>query len=521
MDYTNSQLIAINTGTAKIFNGNFKIIHIIEIDKYQLLLTEINDTIKNNINKKDPILPFLNHELLQTQNILNNLKPHRFARSLDFIGSAWKWIAGNPDHDDFDMIKNKMNNVLTNNNQQVIINKSLINRINEISNLSNTVLNEIQKEQNSNNPISVSIQFRLRFIKEDLVNLAYSIHWAKSGIINSLLLNKEEIDLASKILNDEHLQYSSREEALDFADVKIITNSSCFFYVINIPLTTNQNFDVLLIKPVKKSNNVIEINENVILKDKNELYGVIKNCKSIKKLSICNRNNIINISNSTCVPRILMSYPSKCNKINNQHIPMIEEISEGLLLLNQFNNSILIDEIEHKLVGTFLLKFQNSTIVINNQTFISKEVTNYKELPAILQPTPDEKAYRKLLSLEMMSEIQVNNTNFIEQIIFEKTIHQSVTYGFITVFILSIILISFICLRRKKSRNNIIITQQSPDNSIPLRIIQNENNTYQNPENTGISPEMLINDSAVYLGPSTSQQTMVDYSKVFFNNKDS
>lgn len=84
---------------------------------------------------------YLQHEVKQAKNLLYQLKP-KTKRSLDFIDSAWKWLAGSPDHDDVVTLREKTNNVLSNNNQQVVINNLFENKINNITRIINQVNNE-------------------------------------------------------------------------------------------------------------------------------------------------------------------------------------------------------------------------------------------------------------------------------------------------------------------------------------------------------------------------------------------
>ncbi|CAD7085384.1 unnamed protein product [Hermetia illucens] len=81
-----------------------------------------------------------------------------------------------------------------------------------------------------------------------------------------------------------------------------------------------------------------------------------------------------------------------------------------MILVNDFNGTINIEGAAQKLKGTFVIKFNNATIEVKGQTFISREVTSFEALPAILQRTLREKQYRELLSLEMMKELNINNT---------------------------------------------------------------------------------------------------------------
>ncbi|XP_037906164.1 uncharacterized protein LOC119648473 [Hermetia illucens] len=75
LDYTNSQIIAIKEGLAKITTGNFKIIHDVDLDQYEKVTSDIATTLNTDAFKSDPLYPYLSHELLQTQELLSNLKP--------------------------------------------------------------------------------------------------------------------------------------------------------------------------------------------------------------------------------------------------------------------------------------------------------------------------------------------------------------------------------------------------------------------------------------------------------------
>lgn len=98
--------------------------------------------LKDEITTVHPLYPYLHHELTLLQTLLDGLKIHKNKRSLDFIGTSWKWIAGTPDHEDFEIIKNKMNNVLENNNRQVVINQLYNERINNITRMANEITGE-------------------------------------------------------------------------------------------------------------------------------------------------------------------------------------------------------------------------------------------------------------------------------------------------------------------------------------------------------------------------------------------
>lgn len=446
LDYSHSQLISLKVGRAKIKNGNFKLIHDIDLSQYAESLLEIEDTIKTNINTNNSLLIYLQHEVSQTKDLLHNLRP-RTKRSIDILGTAWKWLAGTPDHDDFMTLHAKTNNVLKNNNQQVIINNVFQDKINNVTRIMNHIKNFVETNEKYKDELVLSLQYKLKLIKEELTNINYAVHWAKNGIINTLLISHKENELVTNIFDNEKFPYNSPEEAFDFATVKVATNSRFFIYIVNIPRTTKELYFKYLLKPIKKQNKIIEIPLNIITNEPfTEIYEILnQNCQQINELAICNRNKVNRINN-TCVNNILRSVDSECNIVNGQHIPMVEEIDAGILLLNDFTGIIYKDEISQRLNGTFLIKFSNCTISVNDQKYTSMEKTNIQAVPAYFQPNPRERQYKEILSLEMMKEIHINNTKQIQFLAEEGNTNQIISYSTTSIVLVLAISISTILI---------------------------------------------------------------------------
>lgn len=445
-------MITINDGLAKIQDGTLRLVHVINIEQYENLLTEIRNYTELNLSKTNFFYPLLSHEFLQTQEILETIKPNqtfRNKRALNFIGTAWKYLAGSPDHDDFEIVSKKINNIIENNNKQVVINKEYNERINNITKITNQLENFLKKDATLNDEIALNIQYRLRLIKEELLNIKYAIQLARIGIINSILLNKYEMKLAIETLNKEKIPFTTIEEALEFAHVNILSNGTTLLYVIKIPLTFNTTYNKIIIKPVKKYNVITRLSYNEILQKENEIYGIQYKCRKYNLINICKQSQLVDISNTSCIPRLIRSLNSSCTTTNAQHIPTIEEIQSGVLLLNQFNGNITINNLDHDLNGTYLLKFHNTSVKINNQYFRSFEASSLQIMPAVMQPTPQEKGRINLLSLESLSELHLNNTKEIQLLYTEGIIQKSVSFG--AAVILAIIMIIIYKMNKKKT----------------------------------------------------------------------
>lgn len=454
LDYSSAQSITIDTGSAKVQAGTFKIIHSIDLKQYKVVIEELEMFLTHNSLEKDPIFPYLKNEIIQIKTHLNRLMPSpKVKRSIDFIGSAWKFISGSPDKHDFDVIKEKINNVLTNNNNQIVINKMLIKKIDEVVNTTNIINKKMQEDNNVKDEIVLNIELRLGLIKEEIVNLEYAIHWAKANIVNSYILSNIEIDIIQKILNKENMPYVNILEALEFAEIKIASNNSLILYMISLPTTTVETCKTILIKSIKKGKTILKIPYSNVLQCKNKIYGVMSSCLVFHKLSICQSNNIIDITNSTCIPHLLNSRASNCTRINNQHVPSVEEVAPGILLLNQYTGSIEVNEEMIPLDGSYLIQFHNTSIRIQNQVFKSTEVVGYKPLPAVLQPTSIRKDTEELLSLQMIKELHAKNSEYIDLL---ETRNKYNGAAIITLLILFAALIIVYLLKLKKKKNSII-----------------------------------------------------------------
>ena len=97
-------MIQIQDGLAKIQTGTFKFIHEIDYDRF---LQDIRLAISEDIPRTNAIFPTLKIELEQNADILNSIKRihlDRQRRSLDILGTTWKYLDGYPDHNDLEMI---------------------------------------------------------------------------------------------------------------------------------------------------------------------------------------------------------------------------------------------------------------------------------------------------------------------------------------------------------------------------------------------------------------------------------
>lgn len=274
-----------------------------------------------------------------------------------------------------------------------------------------------------------------------------------------MLLNKKEIEIAIAKLKEENMPFSTIEEALEVAKINALNNGTTMLYVIKIPLTIKETFMNILIKAVKKENKIVNLTYKEVLRNKDKIFGIKHKCKQFNSVQICNKDQLIDISNSTCIPNLIKSLKSSCTISNSHHIPPIEQIQPGMILLNEFKGTINTGTTDRMITGTYLIKFHNLTIRINNETYSSLEASPLETVPAIMQPTPMEKDRINLLSLEALNELHINNTKHIKFLQTDATIDKISIFGsssFIIAFII------FVTIWLKNSRKITIREKPTP-----------------------------------------------------------
>lgn len=455
-NYTDAQTVSVYKGLGKLQISSTKLIHLIDLEQLETELYKIREHTINDL-KESYLYHTLTHEIVQAFTALSTLtSKYRKVRSINWIGSAWKFVAGNPDHDDLTMIENNLNSLITNNNDQVIVNKQLQSRINNLTTISNMLTNSIKKDNNFNNEIATSLQNQVRLIKEEIVNIKYAIQWAKINVINTLLLNEFELNEVNKIFQKNNITSLSIEEMLEFVDVSVLHNKTAIIYIIKIPELDPTTYQDMLIKPVIKNNSIVHLETNEIFIAQKEIINVPKNCKISNYLKICKKESTVNLKQTKCIAKLIEGKEALCDFSNAEHIQEIEEIDGSLILLNNYTGNLIHNNITYNLKGTYLVHFWNDTVQINSKQFNNKEKSILKPGTPIIQMSPIEVERLKILSLESLEALNIKNTKHLNNI----TTHSTINRIAILCLLGTVILLSIISKIHFKPREKVTIQIQ-------------------------------------------------------------
>ncbi|XP_075157913.1 uncharacterized protein LOC142231180 [Haematobia irritans] len=229
---------------------------------------------------------------------------------------------------------------------------------------------------------------------------------------------------------------------------KSIPKSNPFYPVLTQEIS--QTFDLIqnIIPLPSSKNNYNNSNTMEKLKEENMPFRTVEEAVEYAEVKIMYNNSTI--FNDPCIPRIINSQKSSCTYTNSKHIPQIENLNQGVILLNDYNDSILINEAKRNLAGTILIKFMNSTITAQGKMYRNLEAPKVKIISAMLQPTPEEENLENLLTIESLNELHLNNTHELQTIKLGTVINGSSTI----ILILLASIIGFIILRASKTSPN-------------------------------------------------------------------
>lgn len=294
-------------------------------------------------------------------------------------------------------------------------------------------------------------------IKEEINNVRHAIQWAKIDIINSVLLSADELAIIHDIFKDQDLTPLSIEEMLEFSHVSVLHNNTVLVYLIKTPILEKENFQHVIVRPVVKNNKIIHFNSNNFFIKDNQIYEIPTSCKSLNNITICNKNKIVNLSNTNCIPNLVKGTRAYCNFSNADHVEQVEEIDDGLVLLNAFDGNLTYNGTTEAIKGTYLIYFHNESICVNAQQFDNVESTISNPGVPTIQMTPEEIKQIKILSLQSLEALHVDNIGKLRNLANQFNTNR-ITLAIL--FLLAVI-ISFALhlLRRKKGNVTLQISQ--------------------------------------------------------------
>lgn len=445
MDYSGAHFIATTEGDVATFTEYDYLVHRTNLSEYESLIRETDYILKTMTDARMSAL--IKEQIREIERLLTILQANRrHARSLDILGSALKFIAGTPDHSDLEVLTANEKALTENNNKQAVINSVLQERINDITDRVNNIMerkgsNSIQEEE--------LILFELIIERNGntisfLNSLALSIVLAKENIINPVIFdNIEDTDI--KKSGKVPISISN---ILKCSNISIFQNSSIIIQIVKYPVLTNL-CKFLKIYPVIQNNSILKLDINQASKC-DEWAIPVKDCTSMGSTNICRK------ANDTCLFQLLNNNTASCLTQSADHIPPVQRISEESILLNDVLNTSVSETDTITVNGTVLITFSESVSI--NGTIYNKEHKQRK----FVEPHPPKildvlkNSHETKISLPYLHKINLKNYELISNLQENIVAHRT------TLIIIAIsmpIILWLICYFRGKKRQDTTIVE--------------------------------------------------------------
>lgn len=478
-DYTNNKGVApIVLGQARILQSNIQFLHIINVTTYLPIAMQNNDNlnkierqikVQNNTNL---IILFsrrirtLRKEAITLIETIQILTPKiRKTRGIHII-------FGDIVQADTEQINNALKNIHTNENmiiskinEQVEINKNMINRFREIE---NHIQGEVQSLTLGINKATVrldeiemtliteqnlhAIEYVIRNLQQHIDEIIDSIALAKQGYISHYILTKEESNFAYENLEKQNIQINSEHELYQFLTIKTYFKDPLVVFSILIPQYSNKTFQNIKLFPLTINNTfTIKMPSKYIHTHKNIAKYSDENCDKIDDTYFCKEEEIYT-AHEKCVVHIITNEPAECQLIEGNINNYIQQVEQKFIVINADQPPEFKTDCGNQsskfLPTQCIVKIESCSISINNITY-SNTGKQFKEVYTYI-PYNELKITNKTkaLSSKQLSKMTIENMDkiaFVKQEVIPQT-HHYTAWSITTIIIIGLII--YLCTLR-------------------------------------------------------------------------
>lgn len=412
-------ILTLKTKSCKIQTGNFHIIHPINITNLELTINSLTNLAYRKINNHLSEIVKLKIKLLYSNFI--QLKPQkRIVRSLDLIGTTWKWISGSPDAEDLHIINSTMNELIDSNNQQLKINEQLGNRLASLSNTINKVIESKHENQIILNEIeTITTIMNIDLMNNILEEIQDAILWTKVSIANNKFLTAHEINTIKTLLEDQGVYTDLPDEALSLVQPKIAVNGETLLYILRVPELEKDESTIFQIHPLNNNNSMIKHYPRNLIKSRNSLFTTNKPDEYVQHISYIRKYS------DSCISKLILGTKSFCTTIRENKTEA-QLITDNLLLINNAKSDLLKSDCgpdNRVLKGNFLISFSNCTLSFGNQQFVS---LSHTVQPSIFQGAMHNLAihyHQEEDDLNYVSNRSIINRKMIDHVYLKQFTH--------------------------------------------------------------------------------------------------
>lgn len=405
IDYSHANYIPIYDGDITIWEDYGYLRHTVNLTMYDEMIKETDEL--TDIFPQSHMKKILVTDVNHIRTLLSTLRTHhRQARSLNFIGTALKVIAGTPDFDDFEKSKFRQEQLIESNNRQIDINT----KINEQLQILTNTVNSILKSEHNRNALNTehlyeTLLARNRISIINLENLILSISLAKLNIVDPAVLDSNEIH--SIIMNGSSTD-TSVSEIMSLASIKVFQNLDLINFIIRFPKPISRCKKVSVF-PVSHQQKILSFGkDNILARCESQVFSVTK-CNRAVLSTFC---NIINVT--TCAQQLVSGTTAQC-ATEFDILNKLVVVDDGVIIINNDLVEITEKGSTQQINGTYLLIF-DAEIKVNGTKFVNLNSITEKSPEVPNFPVINITEHKEIISLPYLHDMNIKNLQHIGEL---------------------------------------------------------------------------------------------------------
>lgn len=366
---------------------------------------------------------------------------HRVARSLDFLGSMLKVVAGTPDARDLERSRFTETQLINAHNRQVEINNRVQSQINQLTVTVNTILKAAKDSQIDSGHLYETLLARDRMLMMELQNLMLAVTLAKLKIVSPNIL--DHADLKSVWL--EEPTDTPIGDLMSVSSVKVLQSVNALHFIIRFP-KIKFSCKKIIIFPVEQKGFTLRIDDNIIAECDGGIY-MVENCTASPGASFCRLS-----SESSCARELHAGGVAHC-ETQPSNLGPVTYVDDGIVIVNDQPAKVQVDNgTEVWIRGTHLITFDERA-TINGTSFTNRNNVRSK-VPGVARfPLLNITANQNVLSLPYLHRLSERNLETIRQFQEEASADHAIQIILIAgAMCCTLICVTLVCYRIIKTR---------------------------------------------------------------------
>lgn len=433
------------SGDLVIWESCGHIKHVTNLTLYELIRDETANATSHF--PKSHMKKLLDADISEISRLIQTVNTHhRQARSLNALGTALKYIAGTPDHGDFERITNTAEQLITSQDRQFTINTEVQKEINSLTIMVNKILkSEKQREIDTGNLYDILLA-RNRAVIMELENLITSITFAKIGVLNSIILNNNEINV---VIKNEHFTNLSVADVMSVSKIKIVQYNNIIYFLIRYPIPKFRCKKIIIF-PVAHGHKILHLHDSTIAVCQNHTLAVRSCSDTIPTFCLPS-------SATSCALQLMTRNTANCNTTFNDLAP-ITSMGDGMVVIN--DQVAVVEENNEAPItvnGTYLITFRDR-VKINGTTYYNENATVPLQPEISRVSVINLTQHIEVLSASYLHHINLQNLRHISHL--QRAVDQGRTAGLSSIGVLLIVgLLAYLLRRRAVTKRKIFITK--------------------------------------------------------------